>query len=92
MPHPRRVTLAYPLSLQATREVHVAESIYPAFASIRRWCELSGLGRSVVYVMLGDGRLRAVKAGNRTLIDVQAGLAYLNALPSATIRAPRNAA
>jgi excisionase family DNA binding protein len=70
----------------------VAESIYPAYCTIKRWCEISGLGRSVVYQMLGDGRLRAVKAGNRTLICVQAGLAYLNSLPTATIRAPREAA
>ena len=70
----------------------MAKSIYPAFASIKRWCEISGLGRSVIYQMLGDGRLRAIKAGNRTLIDVHAGLAYLNTLPTATIRAPRKAA
>jgi hypothetical protein len=33
-----------------------------------------------------DGDLRAIKLGSRTLIDVDAGLAWLRALPSAKIR------
>jgi excisionase family DNA binding protein len=65
---------------------------YPAFATIKDWSKISGLGRSVIYQMLGDGRLRAIKVGNRSLIDAQAGLAYLNSLPTAAIRAPRKAA
>ena len=64
----------------------------PLFCSIPRWCALSGLSRSVCYQMIGDGRLRAVKCGARTLIDVTAGLAFLNSLPTAVIRMGKQAA
>jgi hypothetical protein len=44
------------------------------------------MSRSVTYEALGDGRLRAVKLGNATLIDVEHGLSYLASLPAADIR------
>jgi len=58
----------------------------PLYCSIPKWCQLSGISRSVVYQMLGDGRLRAVKLGKRTLVDTTAGLAFLNSLPVAVIK------
>ena len=39
---------------------------------------------------LGRGDLRAIKAGTRTLIDVEHGLADMRSLPPAKIRAPRH--
>ena len=55
------------------------------YASITDWCEISGLGRTVTYERIGSGDLRAVKIGRRTLVDVQAGLAWIDAHPQAPI-------
>ena len=64
----------------------------PVFASIVRWCDLSGMGRSSTYEALGTGHLRAIKMGAKTLIDVAHGLAWLRSLPPASIRAPHQKA
>jgi excisionase family DNA binding protein len=58
-----------------------AHGVMPAFASITDWCALSGLSRRTTYDCLRNGRLRAVKQGNRTLIDVKHGLKYIQSLP-----------
>ena len=63
----------------------------PKYSPIQNWCALSGMGRTSTYAALGRGDLRAIKAGSRTLIDVEAGLAWLASLPAARIRAPREA-
>jgi hypothetical protein len=49
------------------------------------WIVMSGLGRTRTYELLGRGLLRAIKLGNRTLIDVPHGLAFLAQLPEAVI-------
>lgn len=36
--------------------------------SVEQFCERYGLGRSTVYRMIADAKLRAVKAGQRTII------------------------
>ncbi len=64
----------------------------PQFASIDNWSVISGLGRTKTYYLLAEGHLRAVKAGKRTLVDVQHGLAWLRAQPVAEIRAKRASA
>jgi hypothetical protein len=64
--------------------------VSPKFASVSVWCGLSGLSRSSVYIALGRGDLRAVKVGKRTLIDVEAGLAWLRSRPSARVRPPKS--
>lgn len=61
----------------------------PKFCTIDYWLAISGMGRRATYDKLGTGELRAVKQGSRTLIDVEAGLAWLRSLPPAKIRAPR---
>lgn len=63
----------------------------PKFAPIPRWCDISGMSRTATYCALGRGDLTAIKMGNRTLLDVDAGLAWLHSLPSAQIRAPKAA-
>lgn len=65
-------------------------AITPAFATIDNWCAISGMGRRSTYDAVGRGDLRAIKAGTRTLIDVEHGLAYMRSLPPAKIRAPRH--
>jgi hypothetical protein len=64
----------------------------PKFATIDNWVALSGVGRRSTYDLLGSGDLKAVKVGARTLIDVEAGLAWLRSRPAAVIRAPRHRA
>jgi hypothetical protein len=47
------------------------------------------MGRSSVYEALGRGDLKAIKLGVRTLIDVEAGLAWLATMPAAEIATGR---
>jgi hypothetical protein len=63
----------------------------PKFAPLPHWCALSGMSRTATYNALGRGDLRAIKIGTRTLLDVDAGLAWLRSLPPAQIRAPKAA-
>ena len=57
----------------------------PRYAPISVWCQISGPGRTITYEWLARKILRAVKAGNRTLIDVPHGLEYMANLPEAEI-------
>lgn len=57
----------------------------PKYAPIPRACYITGLGRSTIYKLAGDGALRLVKAGGRTLVDIDAALKYMATLPVATI-------
>lgn len=50
---------------------------------------MTGMSRSVTYEALGRGDLRAIKLGTRTLIDVEAGLAWLASMPAAEITTGR---
>lgn len=59
------------------------------FARILHWCTISGMSRTATYNALGRGDLKGIKVGDRTLIDVDAGLAWLHSLPAPQIRAPR---
>lgn len=61
----------------------------PKFCTIDHWLVISGMGRRATYDRLGSGDLKAVKQGTRTLIDVDAGLAWLRSLPPAQIRAQK---
>jgi hypothetical protein len=65
------------------------ETPSPKYATIENWLVIAGMGRRSTYDELGRGNLKAIKVGARTLIDVEAGLAWLRSRPSAVIRAPR---
>lgn len=67
------------------------ESPPPKYAAISDWEKMSGMSRRATYERLGTGELTAIKVGARTLIDVEAGLAWLRSLPRATIRPARRA-
>ena len=58
----------------------------PKFAPVQQWCAMSGMSRTSTYNALGRGDLKAIKVGTRTLLDVEAGLAWLRAQPAAQIR------
>jgi hypothetical protein len=58
----------------------------PKYAPIPGWCAISGMSRTATYDALVHGHLKAIKAGRRTLIAVEPGLAWLQSLPQATFR------
>jgi len=64
----------------------------PLAVAIPDATRISGLSRSEVYRCLGDGRLRAVKSGARTLILMDSLKAHLASLPAATFRSRQTAA
>jgi hypothetical protein len=74
-----------PLSIQSTGLGHDE----PRYCSIADWVRLSGVSRSVTYELLGDGKIKAVKLGSKTLIDFYSGLEYLRSLPAAEITTGR---
>jgi hypothetical protein len=50
---------------------------------------VSGLSRSAIYREAGAGRIRLMKLGRSTLVDMASVRAFLACLPAAQIRAPR---
>ncbi len=50
--------------------------------SIDEFCERFTVGRTLVYKELASGRLRANKAGRRTIIPLSEGERWLKALPA----------
>ena len=61
----------------------------PKLATISDFSRLFGVGRTMVYQLVGAGELRAVKAGRRTLIDVESASAWAANLPPAAIHTVR---
>lgn len=53
------------------------------YYSIKEASEAFALSRSRVYVLLGQGDLKAVKAGRRTLITTESLEAFTKSLPAA---------
>jgi len=51
--------------------------------TIDEFVDASGVGRTNVYKAMKEGRLRAVKAGSRTLIPIEDAIAFMTALPPA---------
>lgn len=41
-----------------------------------------GIGRTKLYALIGDGRIRAVKLGMKTLIDVNVADRFFDSLPT----------
>jgi len=81
------MTKAHP---SANPQVPAANPVTPKFCTIDVWLALTGMGRRTVYDELGRGNLKAVKVGTRTLINAEAGLAWLHSQPPAKIRAPKD--
>ena len=69
----------------APKKNEAAKNVSPKYATISTWRELTGQSRTSTYEALADGKLRAIKLGKRTLIDVEHGLAWLRSLPAAQI-------
>ncbi len=54
----------------------------PKAYSVAEFCRFYGIGRTHAYAEISAGRLRALKAGRRTLISADAAETWLNALPT----------
>lgn len=52
----------------------------PLTVTIPQACKLTGLGRSTIYRLFGDGKLQRLKAGTRTLIKVADLEAYIESI------------
>jgi hypothetical protein len=61
----------------------------PKYTDFEGWERITNIKRRATYDLLASGKLRAVKLGKRSLIDVQHGLEFLESLPEAVIR-PQN--
>lgn len=59
----------------------------PEFAPIPTIVARFGLSRTRLYELAADGRVRFIKAGSRTLVDVASVRALLASLPPARLRA-----
>jgi hypothetical protein len=59
------------------------------FYTIAGWCAYSQMSRTATYNAIGRGDLKAVKRGNRTLVDAEIGDDFLDRLPPAEIRPSR---
>lgn len=55
--------------------------------SINEVAKRTSIGRSTIFSAIRDGKLRAVKVGNRTLIRIEDLKAFLDSLPLANRRA-----
>lgn len=62
----------------------------PRYAPIPRAIEITGLGRSTIYKLAGQGKLRLVKAGGRTLVDIDHAMQWMGTLPLASIAPASN--
>ena len=60
----------------------------PKFAHIGKACELLGFSRSKLYELAGERKLRLVKVGNRSLVDMEHALNWMATLPEADIASP----
>jgi excisionase family DNA binding protein len=58
----------------------------PALLSIKETAAHLGLHRATVYLLVGDGKLDAVKFGKRTLITMPSIKAFIATLPPAKIK------
>ena len=71
-----------PASSSDHRADHLESAlISPRALSISQFCRLHSVGRTFTYEEIAAGRLRAVKAGRRTLIPCEAAEAWLASLP-----------
>lgn len=55
--------------------------------SLKKACDMTGVSRSTFYRLVGAGRVRLLKVGRRSLVDMASLRAFLAAAPLAEIRA-----
>lgn len=60
----------------------------PKYLSIADTCRTFGIGKTVLYRLIGEGRIVARKAGAKTLIDAETAATWASSLPAANIGRP----
>jgi hypothetical protein len=60
----------------------LSPTIAPAAYTVKAFCEAYGVGRTFTYAEVKAGRLRLVKAGNRTLIGAAEAQRWFDSLPA----------
>ena len=60
----------------------------PEFLSVSEACAIVGIGRTKLYALMSEGRVKARKAGTRTLIESSSLSAWAASLPAATFIRP----
>ena len=63
--------------------------VEPILVSIPQGCQMIGRGVATMYELIGAGRVRAVKDGARTLLEVESLREYARSLPAAKVAPPR---
>jgi excisionase family DNA binding protein len=58
--------------------------------SVKDACARHNLSRSALYLLIGAGKIAAIKNGRRTLINVPSLDAHLASLPAAEIKMPKS--
>jgi len=58
----------------------------PEMVPLTRAPAIFGLSRSCLYRLAGEGRIRMIKIGSRTLVDASTVRAFLAALPEVQLR------
>ncbi len=73
------------MAVPLIKHIEAGASSLPRYAPIPKACQITGLGRSTIYKLAGEGTLRLIKAGGRTLVDLDHALAWMETLPTAAI-------
>jgi excisionase family DNA binding protein len=68
-----------------------AAILQPDAARIPTAVALTGVSRSAIYRLASEGRIRLMKIGSRTLVDMTSLRSHLASLPTAKVRAPKEA-
>ncbi len=61
----------------------------PRYATVPDACAILGFQKSKLYELAGEGQIRLVKVGARSLVDMEVALTWMENLPIAAIAAPR---
>ena len=75
-----------PDSFSRQPETPLINGVTPKFGTLDMWMALTGMRRRTTYDALSRGDLKARKVGARLLIDIEKGLAWIEAQPLAQIR------
>lgn len=68
---------------------YLHETLQADAARIPTAVALTGISRSAIYRLAGEGHIRLMKIGSRTLVDMASLRSHLASLPDAELRAPR---
>ena len=67
----------------------IDDSAMTMAAPISRAVALSGISRSSIYRLAGEGRIRMLKLGRSSLVDMTSVRDFLATLPAANVAAPK---